>query len=349
MQVAWVVAAQSIAMFALQILLGYVFDHLRRKRLLLAVGAVGLAAAAVLMGIAEHPTITYVVGVQILFGGALSLLALAIPAITVAETEEDELGNRMARNEVCAKIGNLSALATAGLLSRFIPLRQVFFMIPLLAVPTLGLVAWHGAGPKGRAKKSKPRRSFRVKPSRGGLVLCVVVFLLMLGETGAITIFQQAFGKANPGAASYVAWAMGFGQACVTVGVLALTRVDGSKGLVLTLSGALGLVIGRLFVMATGPTIVALTLGQVMDGMITAVLTTVPARLLARLDPKDFNVISGIQGAAGTLGAMLSTLLTGYLMDRFGYPRSLVFYVPAAGLGLAAVLFFARSLAKDRR
>jgi MFS family permease len=282
-------------------------------------------------------------GVQILFGVATSALTLGIPALTVAVTDDEHLGDRMARNEIFAKAGNLATLAVAGVLTHVWSLRTIFLLWPMLAVPGIVL---------GLAAKSKKKAMKRQKWSRGALTsshnfywFVPAVFLLYLANTGGLVVFEQVFAPSHAnGGAGWIAMVSALAQASVTLTIMGLARVKTPRGLVVMLAVTFGLIIVRLGVLAAGSSVINLVGGQVLDGIIGGALFSVPIRLLADQHRGEFNVLSGVLGSVGALGALASVFATGPLMSRFAYPGSLFTFMVPAALGAVLVMVARRPL-----
>ena len=346
-QIGYVMGASSAAMLVAQVPIGYLYDRMKRKGLLIAAAAGGMLVGALAFRANAQPSFALTMGIQILFGVATSALALGIPALTVAVTDDEHLGGRMARNEIFAKGGNLATLAVAGVLTHIWSLRMIFLIWPLLAVPAIALAL---------TSKSKKKALKRQKWSRSALTssptfywFVAAVFLLYLANTGGLVLFEQIFAPAHAnGGAEWIALVSALAQGSVTLTIMGLARVKTPRGLVISLAATFALIVLRLGVLAAGSSVANLIGGQLLDGVIGGALFSVPIRLLADQHRGEFNVLSGVLGSVGALGALASVFVTGPLMNHFGYPGSLFTFMVPAALG-AVVVVVARRPLEGRR
>ena len=336
--VGWLMTASSVASFLSQTPVGFLYDRARSAREPLAAGLVGLAGASALMYYAPGQPLSYLIGAQILYGIANAILSQGIPAITVSETPVRRLGNRIARNEIFAKFGNLTALSFATYLTARYSLRLVFIVVPLLALPAVYLIL--------RRSEEKPRvkiapvSGLRISPDVG--ILLAITALIYFANSSALVMFEQVFSAARANAgATYVAWGAGTNQIVVTLAILLLAGVTTRRGLLFVMAGTFALIIARLLVMSSGATPVTLLSSQAIDGLIAGVVFTVPMRLLAALERTYFNVVAGFLGAAASLGATASVFLSGYALSLIQYPGAIRVYVVPAALGLLCTLIYA--------
>lgn len=345
-EVGWLMTASSVATFVSQTPVGFIYDRARSVREPLAVGLVGLAGASALMYYAAGRPIEYLFGVQILYGIASSILSQGIPAITVSETPVRRLGNRIARNEIFSKCGNLCALSLAGYLAAAYSLRVVFVIIPVLTVPALYLIL-RRSEEKPRARREKVG-GLRVSFDVG--VLIAVTALLYFANSSALLIFEQLFAKARPAdAAKFVTGGAAVNQVIVTLAILVLANIKTRRGLWFVMAGTFGLVSLRLLTMSLGVTPFTLIASQAFDGCIAAVVFTVPTRLLADLERTYFNVMAGFLGAAASFGATASVFASGYALTWLAYPNALRVYLLPAALGVAATALYAVRMRLTKR
>ena len=333
-EIGWVLAAMGAAQLAAQIPLGYVFDKIDRKGLPIAGAAILMFIAAATMGVVDKPTFTLTIFVQILFGIGLSGLMLGIPALTVATTDEDKLGERMARNEAFGKAANFATLGLVTLMTYLGSLKSMFIIWPAIAIPTFFLALIAPRGQKAKWQFRWPKPAMRAAGSLPWFVL--VVFLLYFANTGALTVFEQAFAPGHyDNGAPWISAATVVSQVFVTITIFMLAKVKTTGGLVTVLGCTFGIIATRLVTLSGGGIVPILLLGQMLDGMVDGVLFTVPARLLAEQRREDFNILQGVLGATAAFGSLLSTFSTGPLVYQFQYPRALLaFLIPAACGGL---------------
>ena len=345
-QIGWILSGSTAASLIGQIPLGYLYDRVHRKGLVVAAGALGMALASLIIGFGHAPSFAVVFCAQIFFGLSVSTLSAGMPALTVALTKDLHLGSRLVRNELFAKVGNLSTLAVAGYLANVRSLRVIFVMIPVLAVPVIWLALTAPASDAPVVTRPKIRGAWRASPKFYWFV--AVTFLFYLTSSAALPVFEQVFAPTqSDGGAAWIASVTALTMGTVTLTIMTLARVTQPRHLTWALALAFVLMGVRLSVLSVGPWVPVLVVGQLMDGVIDGILYSVPMRLLARHYRGEFAVLSGVLGATASLGAFASTLASGPLMTHLGYPAALWAYVIPAGLGLVVMMFARGRLAAD--
>jgi MFS family permease len=114
---------------------GGLVDRLRPKRSLIAAGVIALAIGALL--IAFFPSFWPVMTAQMMIGAMSSVFMPAIAAISVGIVGPDHFNRRQGRNQTFNSAGNVTAAVMMGFIGYFISNRGVFFLVAVLAVPTL--------------------------------------------------------------------------------------------------------------------------------------------------------------------------------------------------------------------
>jgi MFS family permease len=113
-QVGLALTVGGIAGIVTQAPAGALIDALRRKRTIIAVGLVALAAGGLL--IARFPSFWPVMGAQVLVGGISSVFMPAIAAISLGIVGRTAFDARQGRNQAFNSAGNVTAALLMGLL-----------------------------------------------------------------------------------------------------------------------------------------------------------------------------------------------------------------------------------------
>ena len=110
-------------------------DRVKSKRFLIAAGVIALAIGALL--IAYIPSFWPVVIAQTLIGVTSSVFMPAIAAISLGIVGHRLFSRRQGRNQTFNSAGNVTAAVMMGLIGYFISNRAVFFLVTVLAAPTI--------------------------------------------------------------------------------------------------------------------------------------------------------------------------------------------------------------------
>jgi predicted MFS family arabinose efflux permease len=228
--------------------------------------------------------------------------------------------------------------------------RSVFVVAFILAIPTLlALVRIH------EREVDAARAHGSVPPSAPSAKSTNVLVLLrqrpLLIFAGCILLLQMANASMLPLMAGIVTtrssqWATVLIAACIIVpqAIVALTSPSvgrkaqawGRRPLLLIGFGALA-VRGLLFAVARDPYLLVAV--QVLDGITAAVFSVMIPLIVADVafGSGHFNLAQGVIGTATGIGASLSTVLAGFVSDKFGSSFAFVGLAMIAAIGLAVI------------
>ena len=183
--------------------------------------------------------------------------------------------------------------------------------------------------------------SLRNLLGRHDVVLVCSVILCHFGYAAMLPFAGQVLARAHPGSDTVALSACIISAQLVMVGVSwavgrAMKAGIGRKPIFLVAPATLP-VRGALFSFTTNPYgVVAI---QLLDGLasgIFGVIATVIAADLTRGTGR-FNLMQGIVALAVGIGASLSNVIGGYVVQGFGYPTG---FLGLGGVALCALLFF---------
>ena len=327
---------------------GAIVDFARSERLVasLAVATIGTSALAY----AAWPILPVVLAAATLHAAASCVLGPAIAAISLGLVGPLGIGERFGRNARFAALGNGTAAAVMGTSGYLLSSRSVFLVTFALAIPTLLALARiredeidaaraHGAVPRG------------ARDARSTSVLGLVRQRALLIFAGSILLLQLANGAMLPLMAGVVTtrssqWAPVLIAACIIVPQAIVALMSPSVGRKaqqwgrrpLLLMGFAALTVrGIMFATISDPYLLVAV--QVLDGITAAVLGVMVPLIVADVafGSGHFNLAQGIVGTATGIGASLSTLLAGYVSDRFGSPVAFTGLAGIAAAGLAMI------------
>jgi predicted MFS family arabinose efflux permease len=329
---------------------GAIVDFARSERLVasLAVATIGTSA----LGYAAWPIFPVIVTAATLHAAASCVLGPAIAAISLGLVGPLAIGERLGRNARYASLGNGVAAAVMGTCGYLLSSRSVFLVTFILAIPTLLALA--------RIRE----REIDVAQAHGAIV-CEVsdtnatsIFNLMRKRSllifaGSVLLLQLANAAMLPIMAGVVTtrssqWAPVLIAACIIVpqAIVALTSPSvGRKAQQwgrrpLLLLGFAALVIrGLLFATVSDPYL--LVAAQIFDGITAAVFSVMIPLIVADVafGSGHFNLAQGIVGTATGIGAALSTVLAGYVSDKFGSSVAFTGLAGVAATGLVLIWF----------
>src|SRR3981189_1656337 len=308
---------------------GATVDAARSERLVagLAVATIGMCA----LGYAAWPIFPVVAAAATLHAAASCVLGPAIAAISLGLVGPLAIGERFGRNARYASLGNGGAAAVMGTGGYLLSSRSVFLVTFLLAIPTLLALA------RIREFEIDPAQAHgavaRKEPDANATsVLNLMRQPPLLIFAGSVLLLQLANAAMLPIMAGVVTtrssqWAPVLIAACIIVpqAIVALTSPSvgskaqpwGRRPLLLLAFAALA-IRGLLFAVVKDPYVLVMV--QVFDGITAAVLSVMVPLVVADVafGSGHSNLAQGVVGTATGIGASLSTVLAGYVSDRFG-------------------------------
>src|SRR3984893_17241488 len=327
---------------------GAIIDAARSERLVagLAVATIGISA----LGYAAWPIFPVVVLAATLHAAASCVLGPAIAAISLGLVGPFAMGERLGRNARYASLGNGIAAAVMGTCGYLLSRRSVFLVTFILAIPTLlslsriserEIDAARAHGAVARAVPDASATSvLNLMRQRPLLIFASSVLLLQLANAAMLPLMAGVVTTRSS------QWAPVLIAACIIVpqAIVALTSPSvgrkaqkwGRRPLLLLGFAALA-IRGVLFATVSDPYLLVAV--QVFDGVTAAVFSVMVPLIVADIafGSGHFNLAQGIVGTATGIGASLSTVLAGYVSDRFGSSVAFLGLAAVAATGLAMI------------
>ena len=330
---------------------GAIVDAARSERLVasFAVATIGFCA----LSYAAWPIIPVVMVAATLHAAASCVLGPAIAAISLGLVGPLKIGERLGRNARFASLGNGVAAAVMGTFGYLISSRSVFLVTFVLAIPTLLSLASirenevdvaraHGSVPR-EAPEAKDTSVIHLLCTRPLLIFAASVLFLQLANAAMLPIMAGVVTtRSSQYAPVLIAACIIVPQAIVALmspSVGAKAQVWGRRPLLLIGFAALA-VRGLLFATVHDPYVLVAV--QLFDGITASVFAVMIPLIVADVafGSGHFNLAQGIVGTATGIGASLSTVLAGFVTDKFGSSIAFVGLAAVAMLGLATIALF---------
>jgi MFS family permease len=335
---------------------GALVDAVRRRRALLAVAVVLIAAAALTVGM--MPVGLPVVVALVLHSLASSVVGPAIAAISLGFSAPCGLGERMGRNTQFAALGGIFGAALMGAAGTLVSERAVFLLTAMLTLPVLYALRQTGEGnpliccdaegclPEHQSPAARPVDLLR---DRRVLVFAGCVFLFFLSNAAVVPIaVGTAAATGMPYSTIMTAILMIVPQLVVAAASARVGRLAQSLGRrPLLLVGFATLPLrALLFGVLQAPWMLVLV--QPLDGIgaaVFGVLLPIVAADLTRGTGR-YNLCLGFLGFIGTLGAAAGNSLAGIIVEAFGRMAA---FGTLTILGAAAVMLVRFGLSETSR
>jgi len=350
------VAASSIAAAICQVPAGLLVDATQAKRFLIA--ASGLMVAAGCLLIASFPHFATVIAAQVMLGAALAVIPPAFAALSLGLVGRQRLDARISRNESFNHGGNFAAAGLAGVLGQYVGYDWIFYLVCAFAIASATAVTLinpaeidheRARGGEDAANGGKPATFRDLLKRRDLLIFLASVVLFHFANAAMLPMAGQVLAQAHPGSDTIALSACIIAAQLVMVGVAwtvgrASARGVGRKTIFLVALAALP-VRGVLFSFATSPyAVVAI---QLLDGLAAGIFGVISVLIASDLmrGTGRFNLAQGLTALAVGIGAALSNLTAGFVVQWFGYPTGFLYL---AGIALCAFAFFALLMPETR-
>jgi len=345
-----VMAASSLAAAVSQIPAGLMVDSLKIKRALVAASGLLIAAACLL--IAFFPRLPVVVAAQVMLGTASAVIPPALAALSLGIVGRRLLPARISRNEGFNHAGNFFAASLAGGLGQYIGYDWIFYLVCFFAVASAAMVTLinpreidhelaRGGEQKTEDGKCEPVLFRDLLKRRDLLVFLASVVLFHFGNAAMLPLAGQVLAQSHPGADAISLSACIIAAQLVMIGVAwavgrAMKAGYGRKTIFLVALAVLP-IRGVLFSFVDFP--VGVVAIQLLDGVAAGIFGVISIIIAADLmrGTGRFNLAQGLVALCVGIGAGLSNLVAGFIVQGFGYPAG---FVALAGIALCALVFF---------
>ena len=354
-----VMAASGIAAAICQIPAGLLVDAVRAKRLLIAIS--GLLVGIGCLLIAFFPKLPSVLAAQITLGAASAIIPPCLAALSLGIVGHRLLPARVSRNEGFNHAGNFTAAILAGVLGQYVGVIWLFYLICGFAVASAVVVlmikpteidhelARGSESAEGSDAQHHPIAFSALWKKRDLKVFIVSVILFHFGNAAMLPLAGQVIAKVHPGMDVIALSACVIAAQFVMVGVAALVGRAMHKGVgrkkIFLVALAVLPVRGVLFSMTSSPyAVVAI---QLLDGVAAGIFGVVAVVIASDFmrGTGRFNLAQGLMALAVGVGAALSNVTGGYVVEKFGYTAGFLTLSAVAGL---ALVFFAVFMPETR-
>jgi MFS family permease len=326
---------------------GELVDSVRSKRILIAVGAIMVAIAALI--IAFWPSLPLVLTALVLQGITGGFMGIAIVAVSLGLVGHAALGDRLGRNQRFASTGGVVASGLMGLIAYFLSYRAIFLTAAALVLPLLAALArirppdvhyGSACGAPDHEGPQTPSRARRLSlwNKRGLLTFAGCVFLFQMANASMLPLVGEELAYGRKAYSSIIVSVLIIVPQ-VIVALMApwagrTAKTWGRRPLLLIGFAALPI---RALVFASTSDPIILIPAQLLDGVSGTMLGVLTALTVADLTSGTgrFNLAQGLTGTISGIGASLSTTLSGFIAGSLG--RSAGFLCIAA-LALGAFI-----------
>ena len=342
--IGFVLTAGGLAGLLSQLPSGELLDAIRSKRLVVALGAIMVAASALI--IALRPSFTLVLAALVLQAITGGFLGLAVAAISLGLVGHAALGKRLGRNQRFASTGGVIAAGLMGVIGYILSYRAIFFAAAALVLPllaALGRIQLSGiygrvSGAPGYQELSAKARRWSLWKNGNLLTFAGCECLFQLGNASMLPLAGEALVFSKEAFSSLIVSALIIVPQLI-VALMASwagrrANTWGRRPLLLVGFAALPI---RALVFAWTTSPMVLIAAQILDGVSGTMLGVLTALVVADLSRGTgrFSLALGLVGTMSGIGASFSTTLTGLVAGSFGRAAG---FLSIAAVALVALL-----------
>jgi len=355
-EVGLALTAGALAGVGAQIPGGALADAVRWKRGLVAVGVVAIAASALILAL--HPSFTLVFVAETLHGVTGGIVGPTIAAISLGLAGRHGMSCRVGRNFRFAAAGNAVTALAMGALGVYASVSAIFVVTALLCIPAL--IALDQIRPDEidyvRARNAARRdhslelqRIADLGKNRNLLVFAGTMVLFQLSNASMLPLVGENLALSKLALSPlFMAGLIVVPQ--IVVAVLApwigyWSELWGRKPLLLVGFGTEA-ARGLLFSVVSEPWVMILV--QLLDGVTGAVITVLTILVITDLTTGTgrFNLAQGAIATMQAIGASLSGLFAGEIVDHLGYSAA---FLALGAAALLALIVFAAGMPETAR
>jgi MFS family permease len=342
--IGFVLTAGGLAGLLSQLPGGELLDAIRSKRLVVALGAIMVAASALI--IALRPSFPLVLAALVLQAITGGFLGLAVAAISLGLVGHAALGKRLGRNQRFASTGGVIAAGLMGVIGYILSYRAIFFAAAALVLPllaALGRIQLSGiygrvSGAPGYQELSAKARRWSLWKNGNLLTFAGCECLFQLGNASMLPLAGEALVFSKEAFSSLIVSALIIVPQLI-VALMASwagrrANTWGRRPLLLVGFAALPI---RALVFAWTTSPMVLIAAQILDGVSGTMLGVLTALIVSDLTRSTgrFSLALGFVGTMSGIGASLSTSLTGLVAGSFGRAAG---FLSIAAVALVALL-----------
>ena len=319
---------------------GMLVDHIHAKRYAAAAALAVLACSAISLCLSS--SFPVVAAAEMAHGLASCVLTPAIAALTLSVCGHENFAERLGLNARYAALGNAASAAALGAASFYVSQRAVFLLTAVLVVPAMASLLMIRASapteddhPALKHPKQREHPAWRIFAEPALHVFAVAVVLFQLANAALLPLALNGLARLHDAPGFLVSATIVVPQ--IITAALApwagrLAQRIGRRPVLIVGFAAIPV---RALSFATVQGALPLAVFQALDGISAAVFGLMLALIAADLTRRTgyLNLAIGALGLASGLGATFSTVLAGWLADRFGAQATFLFL---AGVGAAA-------------
>ncbi|MGC8603708.1 MAG: MFS transporter, partial [Desulfomonilaceae bacterium] len=322
-------------------------DSVKKKRLLIIVAASLMGISSVFITL--FSTFYFISAAQVVNGVVSALFAPAVAAITLGLVGRHTFALRVGRNEVFNHAGNVATALVAGIVGYLLGQEWIFYLVAIIGGISAVSVLFikkddiDYVRSRGGALNVTPdgvvalgiRALFS---DRKILIFAIAVTLFHFANAAMLPLAGQLITRRNEVFASLNMSACIVAAQLIMIPVAFLSGKWGNKWgrkPVFLIGFAILPIRGLLYILSNNPFYIVSV--QLLDGIGAGIFGVLSVVVVADLTQGTgrYNLVLGAIATAHSIGASLSNVVSGYIVNAWGFSTGFVFLAAVAALALA--------------
>jgi MFS family permease len=349
-EVGWVTTISGLLGIVAQTPAGAAIDATRRRRgaVVLALIVLGIGAAVIFAWPHFWPVLMANTGIAVVG----DVFGPAVAAVTLGLYTRARLARQMGRNAAFDHAGNVAIAAVAGAVGYVVSQRAVFLMVPvfaalaaiaMLSIPARAIDEDRARGLDDGEKTQGPAGYLTLLRSRPLVVFALCAMLFHFANAPLLPLVGQKLAQSHP------AWATAMMSSCIIAAQLIMLPVALAVGRTADLLGRKPILLLGFAVLPVRAVLYTfsdsaawLIAVQLLDGVGAGIFGAITPLIVADLmrGTGRFNLAQGAVATTQGIGASVSGLAAGIIVDHAGYSAAFL-TSGAAACGALAALFLA--------
>jgi MFS family permease len=329
-----------------QIPSGLVVDSFKFKRFLIF-----FACSAISIGclfIFNFHQLIMVIFAQSMIGIAAAIIPPAIAAITLGLVGRQQFPKRVSINETWGHAGNVITAATVGILGYLLGLQWILYMVIVFAAASIFFLLFIKPREINHAiarelsenidsNHKTPLSISKFLKESYLLVFCFSVFLFHFANAAQLPLIGQLLSLKNPAISSL------FMGGCIILGQMVMIAVAYYTGFLMNVMGRKPIFLIGLSILPIRAILYTLTDNplfllsvQLLDGIGAGIFGVIGVVIISDLAKGTgrFNFSLGLMALSQGVGASLSNIMSGYVINNFGFNIGFITLACIAIVGL---------------
>jgi len=325
---------------------GLLVDSLKFKRFFIFFACLVISAGCLI--ILNYPQLVMIIFAQSMMGIATAIIPPAIAAITLGLVGRQRFPKRVSINETWGHTGNVVTAATVGILGYLLGLQWILYMVIVFAGASIFFLLFIKSKEINQAaaralvenhdgSHKTPLPIFTFLRESYLLVFCFSVFLFHFSNAAQLPLIGQLLSLKNPAISSL------FMGGCIILAQMVMIAVAYSTGFFMNIMGRKPIFLFGLGVLPIRAVLYTLTDNpilllsiQLLDGIGAGIFGVIGVVIISDIAKGTgrFNFSLGLMALSQGIGASSSNVMSGYVVNNFGFNTGFITLACIALIGL---------------